>query len=165
MTSCLDYNDLGLSAFNDIYADEPSCVGLHVITISEPGPSDEFEISGKIFERPFINASMKQMSGPDVIDGIYWIHFPDDETLFIIIDDLKGNIHLISNDCLYMQYAMTKYVFRDREHFHQYHGECNIEHLGAAYDADSETERCYFYTFVKEMKSFYLLKDNGINLF
>lgn len=72
---------------------------------------------------------------------------------------------MISNDCLYIQYALTKYVFNSREHYHQYYDDCDIKDLAASCDSDSEIEKCCFRIFVREMELFYLLKENGINFF
>jgi|GEM_PF-3861998 len=162
---CLEVNQLCLSAFYDYCKNMPEFVILNVITISEGSHLDEFQISGKMFERPLNDARITRRSDPGTIDGIYLTVSPDDETLLIIIDDLKGNVHLISNDCIYVQYAMIKYAFRDRLHFYQYHDECDIKEFDVSYNENSEVKKCYFSTFVKEMELFYQLKEKGIKLF
>ncbi len=163
--SCLEYQNLSLMEWHNLYNNAPEFLGLHVIVISERVPSNKFQISGKISERPFNNVSMTKISGSGTINGVYWTHSPDEDTLSIIIDDQNGTVHMLCNDCLYMRYAMTKYVFKNREHYHQCYSEFDIKALCASCDSDSAVERCYIEIFGKETEIFYLLKENGISLF
>jgi hypothetical protein len=145
---CLNYAYHTISTLHDIYYDDPEITAVHVIKVSECCNPDEFEISRTLLSGDFKNAKVIQKSDPNEINGTYWIFYPDEDTLLIIIEDLDGNTHLISNDCSYLQYALTEFVFKDRQHLNTYLGECDIEY----HRADEEK---YFGPFIRELDEYF----------
>ena len=155
---CLEYRYFCLSQLNDYYPDDAELMSIQVIEISEPRFPNQFQISGKLFERPIENAKIVKKSGPDGTDEWRFTISPDDETLLIVIDNLDGKTHLICNDCFNIQEAMVNFAFKSRDHYLEYHGECNIEHT-------TIKEGYFFDLFVKEMQLFFHLKHEGLELF
>jgi len=144
--NCISHIYQDISSTYDIYYDEPDFTGVFVVKISKHCALDELQISG--WSKKLNNAKKIINMIHNEIEGIYNVIYPDEDTLFIMIDGFDGYLHLISNDCFYLQHALTAFVFRDRKHLNMYKYESDIE----LFYTDEEI---YMDPFIRELDEYF----------